>query len=130
MTQLILKDAPFDFSKECLDAFHLLKEKLTTTPIMIAPNRNIPFELMCDASDYAVGSILEQRIDKHFQTIYYASKTLNPTQVNYTATEKELLAMVYAFDKFRPYLVLTKRIVFTDHSTLKYFLLNKMLNQG
>ncbi|XP_023756206.1 uncharacterized protein LOC111904710 [Lactuca sativa] len=119
LTQLLLKDAPFEFSKESLDAFHLLKEKLTITPIMIAPNWSLPFELMCDSSDYAVGAVLGQRIDKLFQPIYYASKTLNPTQENYNTTEKELLAVVYAFDKLRPYLVLSKTIVFTDHSALK-----------
>ena len=120
LTQLLLKDAPFNFSKECHEAFYLLKERLTTTPIMIAPNWNLPFELMCDASDFAVGDVLGQRIDKHFQPIYYAIKTLIPTQENYTTTEKELLAVVFAFDKFRSYLVLSKTIVFTDHSTLKY----------
>ena len=51
-----------------------------TNPIMIAPNWSLPFELMCDACEYAVGAVLGQRIDKHFQLIYYASKTLNPTQ--------------------------------------------------
>ena len=75
---------------------------------------------MCDASDYALGAVLGQRVDKHFQPIYYASKTLNPAQENYTTTEKELLAVVYAFDKFRPYLVLFKTTVFTDHSAIKY----------
>ncbi|XP_023766311.1 uncharacterized mitochondrial protein AtMg00860-like [Lactuca sativa] len=80
LTQLLLKDTPFNFSKEYHEAFHLLKERLNTTPIMIAPNLNLPFELMCDASDYVVGFALGKRVDKHFQPIYYASKTLNPTQ--------------------------------------------------
>ncbi|KAL7594296.1 hypothetical protein Lser_V15G28541 [Lactuca serriola] len=120
LTQLLLKDAPFNFSKECLEAFNLLKKKLTTSPIMVAPNWSLPFKLMCDASDFAVGGVLGQRIEKHFQPIYYASKTLNLTQENYTTIEKELLAVVYAFDKFRSYLVLSKTIIFTDHSSLKY----------
>ena len=75
---------------------------------------------MCDASDFALGAVLGQSIDKHFWPIYYASKTLNPAQENYTTTEKELLAVVYTFDKFRPYLVLSKTTVFTDHSAIKY----------
>ncbi|GKB45859.1 reverse transcriptase domain-containing protein [Tanacetum coccineum] len=75
---------------------------------------------MCDASDYAVGAVLGQRIDKHFKPIHYASKTMNEVQENYTTTEKELLAVVFAFEKFRQYLVLSKTIVFTDHSALRY----------
>ncbi|GJW04530.1 reverse transcriptase domain-containing protein [Tanacetum coccineum] len=82
------------------------------------------FELMCDASDYAVGAVLGQRKDKYFRPIHYASKTLSDAQTNYTVTEKELLAVVYAFEKFRSYLVLSKTIVYTDHSALKY-LFNK-----
>ncbi|XP_023750532.1 uncharacterized protein LOC111898875 [Lactuca sativa] len=66
------------------------------------------------------GAVLGQRVDKHFRPIYYASKTLNAAQENYTTTEKELLAVVYAIDKFRPYLVLSKTTVFTDHSAIKY----------
>ncbi|GJS49050.1 reverse transcriptase domain-containing protein [Tanacetum coccineum] len=82
------------------------------------------FELMCDASDYAVGAVLGQRKDKYFRPIHYASKTLSDAQTNYTVTEKKLLVMVYAFEKFRSYLVLSKTIVYTDHSALKY-LFNK-----
>ncbi|GKD84223.1 reverse transcriptase domain-containing protein [Tanacetum coccineum] len=77
---------------------------------------------MCDASDYAVGAVLGQRKTKHFQPIHYASKTMTDAQAHYTTTEKELLAVVYAFEKFRPYFVLSKTIVYTDHSALKYLL--------
>ena len=91
---------PFHFSEECLVAFNTLKDKLISAPVIIAPDWNLPFELMCDASDYAVGAALGQRKDKVFRVIYYASKTLNTAQVNYATTEKELLAVVYAFDKF------------------------------
>ena len=87
---------------------------------MVAPDWTLPFEIMCDASDYAVGAVLGQRRDKHFHPIYYASKTLNDAQENYSTTEKELLAIVFAFDKFRSYLVFSKTIVYTDHSTIKY----------
>ncbi|GJU92216.1 putative nucleotidyltransferase, ribonuclease H [Tanacetum coccineum] len=120
MTQLLMKDAKFDFSDSCKKAFNDLKEKLTSAPIIISPNWNIPFELMCDASDFAVGAVLGQRIDGKFKPIYYASKTLNDAQAHYTTTEKELLAVVFSFDKFRPYLILSKTIVYTDHSALKY----------
>ena len=87
---------------------------------MISPNWNLPFELMCDASDFAVRAVLGQKDGNHFHPIYFASKTLNAAQQNYTVTEKELMAVVFAFDKFRAYLVLSKTVVYTDHSALKY----------
>ncbi|GKB78307.1 reverse transcriptase domain-containing protein [Tanacetum coccineum] len=122
MTHLLEKETPFVFSKECIEAFNILKKKLTEAPILVAPDWDLPFEIMCDASDYAVGAVLGQRKTKHFQPIHYASKTMTDAQAHYTTTEKELLAVVYAFEKFRPYLVLSKTIVYTDHSALKYLL--------
>ena len=80
---------------------------------------------MCDASDYAVGAVLGQRRDKVLHAIYYASKTLDDAQVNYATTEKELLVVVYALDKFRTYLVGSKVIIYTDHAALKYQLAKK-----
>ncbi|GKA86578.1 reverse transcriptase domain-containing protein, partial [Tanacetum coccineum] len=124
MTRLLEKDTPFFFSKECIEAFQTLKKKLTEAPILVAPDWDLPFELMCDASDFAIGAVLGQRKTKHFQPIHYASKTMTDAQAHYTTTEKELLAVVYAFEKFRSYLVLSKCIVYTDHSALKY-LFNK-----
>nr|GEV84467.1 reverse transcriptase [Tanacetum cinerariifolium] len=93
-------------------------------PILVVPDWNLPFELMCDASDFAICAVLRQRKTKHFQPIHYACKTMTEAQIHYTTTEKEMLAVVYEFEKFRPYLVLSKSIVYTDHSALKY-LLNK-----
>ncbi|GJT02285.1 reverse transcriptase domain-containing protein [Tanacetum coccineum] len=78
------------FSDDCKKAFNILKEKLTTAPIIISPDWNVPFELMCDASDFAVGAVLGKRIDEKFKPIYYANKTLNNAQEHYTTTEKEL----------------------------------------
>ena len=77
---------------------------------------------MCDASNHAIGAVLGQRHDKLLHVIYYASRVLNDAQKNYTTTEKELLAVVYAIDKFRSYLVGSKVIVYTDHAALKYLL--------
>ncbi|GKA68278.1 reverse transcriptase domain-containing protein [Tanacetum coccineum] len=75
---------------------------------------------MCDASDFAVGVVLGQRKDKYFRPIHYANKTLSNAQTHYTTTEKELLAVMYAFEKFWSYLVLSKTIVYTNHLALKY----------
>ncbi|KAL5565157.1 hypothetical protein UlMin_028321 [Ulmus minor] len=116
LCELLVKDSVFDFSKECLHAFETLKEKLISSPIIVAPDWELPFTLMCDASDYAIGAVLGQRKGKIFHVIYYASKVLNDAQLNYATTEKELLAVVYAFDKFRSYLIGSKVIVYTDHS--------------
>ncbi|GJY32513.1 reverse transcriptase domain-containing protein [Tanacetum coccineum] len=96
MTHLLEKDTPFFFLDECLASFKILKKRLTEAPILVSPDWDLPFELMCDASDYAIGEVLGQK----------------------------LLAVVYAFEKFWSYLVLYKTIVYTDHSALKY-LFNK-----
>nr|GFB23099.1 reverse transcriptase domain-containing protein [Tanacetum cinerariifolium] len=95
------------------------------TPILIAPNWDQPFELMRDTSDYVVGVVLGQRVEKHFWPIHYASKTMNQGETNYTTTEKEMLAVVYAFEKFRSYLIINKSFVYTDHSALKYLFAKK-----
>ncbi|GJR44765.1 reverse transcriptase domain-containing protein [Tanacetum coccineum] len=95
MTHLLEKETPFIFSKECIEAFNTLKKKLTEATLKTA---------------------------KNFQPIHYASKTMTDAQAHYTTTKKELLAVVYAFEKFRPYLVLSKTIVYMDHSDLKYLL--------
>ncbi|CAM8999104.1 unnamed protein product [Rhodiola kirilowii] len=77
---------------------------------------------MCDASDYAVGAVLGQRMDKKLVVIYYASRTLDAAQRNYSTTEKELLAVVFTLEKFRPYLLGTKVVVFSDHAVIKYLM--------
>ncbi|GJW44445.1 reverse transcriptase domain-containing protein [Tanacetum coccineum] len=125
MTHLLEKTPPLNFFKECIQAFQTLKNKLTEAPILIAPDWDQAFELMCDASDYAIGAVLGQRIEKHFRPIHYASKTMTEAESTYTTTEKEMLAVVYAFKKFRSYLIMNKSIVYTDHSTLKYLFAKK-----
>ncbi|KAM1219686.1 hypothetical protein ACFX2G_047725 [Malus domestica] len=125
LCRLLQKEVAFEFTKECTASFNQLKELLTTAPIIVPPDWSLPFELMCDASDYALGAVLGQRKDKRPHVIYYASRTLNDAQLNYSTTEKELLAVVFALDKFRSYLIGTKVIVFTDHAALKYLLTKK-----
>nr|GFA90488.1 reverse transcriptase domain-containing protein [Tanacetum cinerariifolium] len=125
MTHLLEKNTPFVFSEDCIQAFQTLKKKLTEAPVLIASNWDLPFELMYDVSDFAVGAVLGQRHEKHFKPIHYASKTMNDAETNYTTTEKEMLAVVYAFKKFRSYLIMNKSIVHTDHSALKYLFAKK-----
>ncbi|KAM2908554.1 hypothetical protein COP2_048046 [Malus domestica] len=122
---LLQKEVPFEFNEACEQAFKHLKGLLTTAPIITPLDWSIPFELMCDASDYALGAVLGQRKNKQPHVIYYASRNLNDAQLNYSTTEKELLAVVFALDKFRSYLIGTKVIVFTDHAALKYLFTKK-----
>nr|GEW67295.1 reverse transcriptase domain-containing protein [Tanacetum cinerariifolium] len=102
-----------------------IEEKTHGSSNLDCPNWDLPFELMCDASDFAIGAVLGQRHEKHFKPIHYASKTINDAKTNYTTTEKEMLAVVYAFQKFRSYLIMNKSIMHTDHSALKYLFVKK-----
>ncbi|KAK8510975.1 hypothetical protein V6N12_036887 [Hibiscus sabdariffa] len=95
LCSLLEQGRQFAFNDDCTKAFEILKNKLVTAPIVAPPNWTLPFELMCDASDYDVGAVLGQRMGKVFHPIYYASKTLNDAQVNYTTTKKELLAETF-----------------------------------
>jgi hypothetical protein len=125
LCNLLAKETPFKFDEACLEAFEKLRGLLSSAPIMKSPNWSLPFEIMCDASDYAVGAVLGQREEKLSHAIYYASRTLLDAQVNYTTTEKELLAVVFALDKFRSYLLGSKVIVYSDHAALRHLLAKK-----
>ena len=120
--KLLEKDAKVAWDEDCQRSFEKLKTYLTTAPVVRAPNWQLPFKVMCDASDLAIGAVLGQREEGKPYVVYYASKTLNEAQRNYTTTEKELLAVVYALHKFRAYLVGSDIVIFTDHSALKYLL--------
>jgi hypothetical protein len=122
---LLAKDALFIFTEECLQSFHTLKTTLISAPVIQPLDSHLQFEIMCDASDYAVGAVLSQSKDKKHYAISYASKTLTGPQLNYTTTEKELLAVVFAIEMLRSYLVSTKVNVYTDHVALKYLLIKK-----
>ncbi|KAK1618932.1 hypothetical protein QYE76_024449 [Lolium multiflorum] len=125
LTNLLQKDVPFVFDDDCKEAFETLKKALTTAPVVEPPDWNFPFEIMCDASDFAVGAVLGQRVDKKLNVIHYASKTLDAAQRNYATTEKELLAVVFACDKFRPYIVDSKVTIHTDHAAIRYLMTKK-----
>ena len=121
------KDVLFDFDDACLKSFEILKKSLISVPIIKHFDWSLPFEIMCDASDYAMGQFWDKLNKKH-HAIAYASKTLIGPQLNYATTEKELLTVVFAIDKFRSYLVGAKVTVYTDHAALKYCSLRKLLN--
>ncbi|KAH9716153.1 hypothetical protein KPL71_021359 [Citrus sinensis] len=125
LCSLLEHDKSFHFDKECHQAFGELKKALITALVIISPDWTLPFELMCDASDHSVGAILGQKKDKVFHSIYYASKTLTQTQINYATIEKELLVVVFAFDKFRAYLVGARVTVYIDHAAIKYLISKK-----
>jgi hypothetical protein len=125
LTHLPQTDVAFDFDEKCLATFRTLKSALVSSPIIQPPDWSQPFEIMCDASDYAVGTVLGQRKESRVHTIYYTSKSLNGAQLNYATTKKELLAVVFAFEKFRSYIVNSKVIVYTDHAAIKYLLAKK-----
>ena len=96
LSNLLVQGTPFEFDEQCVRAFSVLKDKLVSTHIVVAPDWDLPFVLMCEASDYAIGAVLGQKRERIFQVIYYASQTLNDAQLNYATTEKEMLAIVFA----------------------------------
>ena len=102
LTSLLDKDVPFQFHDECHKAFETLKKALVSAPIIQPPDWKHLFEIMCDASDYALGAVLGQTMDKKHHTIVYASKTLTGAQLNYATIEKELLAVVFAIASLGP----------------------------
>ena len=122
---LLAKYAPFVFDDECPHAFKRLKTELTFAPIIQPPDWKVPFKIMCDASDYEIGVVLGQWVGKVPHMIYYASKTLNDAQMNYSTIEKKLLAIGFALDKFRSYLLGSKVLIYSNHAALKYLFSKK-----
>ncbi|XP_071902756.1 uncharacterized protein [Coffea arabica] len=122
---LLQKDVAFEFDDKCERAFDKLKELLTSPPIIQPPDWSLPFEIMCDTSDHTVGAVLGQRVGKGAHIIYYASRALNGAQLNYSTTEKELLAVIFTLEKFRSYLLGVKVIIFSDHAALRYLMTKK-----
>ena len=119
---LLEKDAKFIWDEECQKSLEKLKAYLATAPIVRAPNWKLPFEVMCDARDLSIGAVLGQRDEGKPYVVHYVRKMLNEAQMNFTTTEKELVVVVYDFDKFHAYLLGLDIIIFTNHSALKYLL--------
>ncbi|KAL0295748.1 UNVERIFIED_CONTAM: hypothetical protein Sangu_3186900, partial [Sesamum angustifolium] len=119
------KDETFEFDEACQSAFNKLKDSLTSVPIIQPPNWEFPFEIMCDASNHAIGAVLGQRVGRDPRVIYYVPRMLDSTQRNYTTTEKELFAILFPLEKFSSYLLGPKLIVYSDHAAFKYLLSKK-----
>ena len=92
---------------------------------MATPDWKKEFEILCDASDYVMGAVLGQRIEKIFRATYYASKTFNEAQENYSTIENDMIGIVFNFEKFRPYILGSHVIIHTDHATIKYLMAMK-----
>ena len=122
---LLCKDKDFIIDKEGERAFEMLKHVLIEATILQSTHWDLSFEIMCDASNNVVRVILGQRIEKNPTAICHASKTLVEGQLNYTTTEKGLLGAVYALEKFWPYILRSKIIIYTNHTTLKYLISKK-----
>jgi hypothetical protein len=127
--KLLAKDIHFHWDTNCHNAFQKLKDKLSTTPILRGPNWALPFHISIDASDIAIGASLGQKENLMTYAIYFISKNLTPAELNYIVTEKEMLAVVHAVNKFRHYITGYEVFIHTDHSSIKY-LMNKPITNG
>ena len=129
LCRLLEKDTKLNFDESCHNSFEEIKSRLVEAPIMEKPFWNREFEIMCDASDFAMGAVLGQKAEKVFKAIYYASKTFNEAQGNYSTTEKEMHAIVFACEKFRPYILGSHVIIHTEHAAIKYLMTKKEQSQ-
>ena len=123
--QTIGKRVKFDFDEACKASFDEIKSRLVTGPIMVTLDWNKEFEIMCDASDFAMGAVLGQKIEKIFKAIYYARKTFNEAQENYSIIEKDMLAMVFVCEKFKPCILGSHVIIHTVYAIIRYLMEKK-----
>ncbi|MBW0571475.1 hypothetical protein O181_111190, partial [Austropuccinia psidii MF-1] len=123
------KDSPFIFNEEALSQFQKLKEAFTTAPILSFFNPSLSAIVETDASDYALGSVLSQVNDSGKYPIEFDSRKLLPAELNYEIHDKELLGIVWALKRWSAFILsLSDRFeVFTDHSSLQYFMSSKVL---
>eukprot|EP00253_Pinus_taeda_P007729 PITA_07729 len=126
---LLTKNAEFKWTDDCEKAFDELKHQLSTAPILRGPDWALPFHISSNASDTAIGAVLGQEKNSLPYAIYFISKNMTPAELNYTVTEKEFLAVIYAINKFRHYITGYTTFVHTDHSAIKY-LMNKSVTNA
>jgi hypothetical protein len=126
--KLLAKEVEFCWNEQCQISFEILKTKLSSAPVLRGPNWSLPFHICTDASDTTLGVVLGQREGQIPYAIYFVSKNLSPTEVNYTVTEKELLSVVHAINKFRHYITGYEVFVHTDHSAIRFFMNKPVTN--
>ena len=126
--KLLRKDLEFQWTKSCQNAFEILKAKLLVAPILRGPDWYLPFHISIDASNTAIGGVLSQKEEQAPYAIYFISKNLTPTELNYTVTEKEFLTVVYYINKFLHYITCYEVFLHSDHSAI--FLMNKPITNG
>lgn len=122
LTHLLKKDVPFKFDAICEEAFSELKNKLITAPILVYPDFEKEFFVTTDASNVALGAVLSQKYEDGDHAIAYASRVLNDAETRYSTIEKELLAIVYAVEQFRPYVYGRQFTIVTDHKPLTWIM--------
>jgi hypothetical protein len=124
MTELLKKGAKYEWSQKCEDAFHTLRQHLTTAPVLAQPDNTKPFDVYCDASGTGLGCVLMQ----DNRVIAYASRALRPHEQNYPTHDLELAAVVHALKIWRHYLMGAHCNIYTDHKSLKYIFTKADLN--
>ena len=124
LTQLTRKDQPFAWTEKCESSFRLIKEKLTTSPVLILPEPGEPYEVYCDASHQGLGCVLMQ----HRKAVAYASRQLKNHELNYPTHDLELAAVIFALKIWRHLLYGSEFTIFSDHKSLKYLFDQKELN--
>jgi hypothetical protein len=124
MTELLKKGVKYNWSQKCEDAFHTLRQHLTTAPVLAQPDNTKPFEVYCDAFGTGLGCVLMQ----DNRVIAYASRALRPHEQNYPTHDLELAAVVHALKIWRHYLMGAHYNIYTDHKSLKYIFTQADLN--
>jgi hypothetical protein len=125
LTNHLQKNIPFHFDEKCISAFEQLKRALISAPTIKPPKWGHDFEIICEVRDNVVSAILGQHEGKKFNVIHYASHTLNEAQKNYDIEDRELDAVVFACEKFKPYISDSRAKVYTNHQALKTLLARK-----
>ena len=129
MFKFLTKDAEFQWTKSCQNAFEILKAKLSMVPILRGPNWSLHFHISIDASDMTIGGVLDQKEGQEPYDIYFISKTLTPAELNYIVTKKEFLVVVYSINKFHHYITGYEFFAHIDHFSIR-FLMNKPITNG
>ncbi|POM60326.1 Retrovirus Polyprotein [Phytophthora palmivora] len=121
LSNLLKKDCEWCWNTDQQSAFEAIKESLLQAPILALPDTDLPFSVVCDGSDFAIGcALLQADANGRERVIAFESRQLKAAEKNYPIHDKELLAMKYALVKFRVHLLGSKPfVIFTDHVSLR-----------